>query len=132
MVSLIALLSSGKGTWGQVNSLMACEKWDKVYLICNDYAYENFTADPNNVVKLKFDEKKPEDAFSKLSVFFKKEIKDFEVALNLISGTGLEHMMVLSAVLKAGLGVRLVYSQNKELCEFKIMEGNFHFENDEL
>ena len=36
MVTLVALLSSGKGTWGQVNSLIKLAKWDKIYLICKN------------------------------------------------------------------------------------------------
>ena len=31
-----------------------------------------------------------------------------EIALNLISGTGKEHMAILSALLKLGVGIRLV------------------------
>ena len=120
MVSLIALLSSGKGTWGHVNSLMSCAKWDKIYLVCNDFAFENFES--KGAVKLKFDEKNPIESMNKLAKFFKKEIKDFEVAINLSSGNGLEHMAVLSSVLKSGLGIRLVYCENKELKEFEILD----------
>ena len=37
-----------------------------------------------------------------------EKIVGTEVALNMISGTGKEHMALLSAVLKSGLGVRIV------------------------
>ncbi|HLC66335.1 MAG TPA: hypothetical protein VJK52_01715, partial [Candidatus Nanoarchaeia archaeon] len=36
------------------------------------------------------------------------KIQDLEVAVNFISGTGKEHMALLSALLKLGLGIRLV------------------------
>jgi len=42
------------------------------------------------------------------------KIFDTEVAINLISGTGKEHMAVLSAALKLGLGIRLVAYTGKE------------------
>ena len=125
MVSLIAVLSSGKGTWGHVSSLMNSNKWKKVYLICNEFAYENFKIDTSKVLKLKFDEKNPEKSLEKLSLFFKKEIKDFEIALNLVSGTGIEHMMLISSLLKAGLGIRFVYIKNGEIKEFEILNEKF-------
>lgn len=130
MTSLIAILSSGKGTWGQVNSLMKLEKWDKIYLICNDFAFENFDVDKNKCVKLRFDEKNPNESFNKLAKFFKKEVNDLEVALNISSGTGIEHMAVLSAVLKSGLGIRFVYADRDEIKEFEILEGNYDIEED--
>jgi hypothetical protein len=123
MVSLIAVLSSGKGTWAQVNALVKCSKWDKIYFICNDYAFENY--DANGAIKLKFDENKILESMNKLSQFFKKDVKDFEVALNVYSGSGIEHMAVISAVLKAGLGMRFVYENLGELCEFEILDEKF-------
>jgi hypothetical protein len=38
----------------------------------------------------------------------KDKIKGTEVALNLVSGTGKEHMAILAALLKLGVGIRLV------------------------
>ncbi len=125
MVALIAMVSSGKGTWGQISALLSNQKWDKVYLLCNDFSYEKFEISPDKALKLKFDENLPEQSFKKLAEFFKKEIKDFEVALNLSSGTGMEHMIVLSSVLKAGLGVRFVYAKEKEIKEFEILDEVF-------
>lgn len=119
------MLSSGKGTWGQVNSLIKLGDWDKIYLICNDFAYENFDIDQTKTIKLKIDEKHPDKSIRILSQFFKKDIKDFEVGLNLISGSGLEHMAILSAILKAGLGVRLIYADMNEVKEFKISDEKY-------
>lgn len=123
MTSLIAMLSSGKGTWGQVNNLIKIGEWERVYLICNEFSYENFEVNSQKIIKLKIDENKPQKNIDILSKFFKKEIKDFEVAINLVSGSGLEHMALLSAILKAGLGMRFVYVYNNEINEMKIFEG---------
>ncbi len=122
---LIALVSSGKGTWSQVSNLINNVEWDGVYLICNDFAYENFDINPNKALKLKFNEKDLQSSFDSLSKFFKKEINDFEVALNISSGTGMEHMVVLSAVLKSGLGIRFVYFEEGEVKEFELLDEKF-------
>ena len=39
-MELLALLSSGKGTWGQVVGLINNGKWDKIILLGDDYAKE--------------------------------------------------------------------------------------------
>jgi hypothetical protein len=128
MVVLIALLSSGKGSWTYVNNLISSNDWDFVYLVCNGFSFENFSISKKNVLKLKFDEKNIVEGFDSLSNFFKKEIKDFEVALNLMSGNGMEHMALTNAVLKAGLGLRFVYLENNEVKEFVLLEGSFEEE----
>lgn len=132
MATLIALLSSGKGSWAQVNSLIKAHDWEKVYLLCNDFSFEKYEADPAKSVKVRFDERKLEESVKKLSEFFKKEIKDMEVGVNLSSGTGMEHMAVVSSVLRAGLGIRFVYADNNELKEFNIFDMKFEEEEDEL
>lgn len=125
MVSLIALLSSGKGTWAQVNSLISSTNFSRIYFICNDYAFKNFEVKNQKVVKLLFDDKKPIETMNKLSKFFKADVKDFEVAVNLSSGTGTEHMVVLSSILKAGLGLRFVDFQNNDFIEYDLLEQDY-------
>ena len=125
MVTLIALLSSGKGTWGYVNSLIKNENWDKTYLVCNEFAYTNFEPNSDKVEKILIDEKNISKSFRVISDFLRKEVKDFEIALNLVSGSGVEHMIVLASALKAGLGVRFVYLENNEVKEFELLEEKF-------
>ena len=131
MTTLIALISSGKGTWSEVLALIKAEKWEKVYLICNEFSYKNFNIDQRIALKLKYNEKNMIEDFDKLSDFFKKNIQDFEIALNLTSGTGIEHMALTSSILKAGLGIRFVYFKENELKEFKLTSFEFP-EEDEL
>ncbi len=125
MTSFIAMLSSGKGTWGYVNSLIKLEKWDRVYLICNDFAYENFDVQSQKIIKLKIDEKHIEKSVRILSSFLKKDVKDFEVAINLTSGCGDEHMITLASILKAGLGMRFVYFENNEAKEIELLDEKY-------
>ena len=42
MPTLVACLSTGKGTWGHVNHLIDDGKFDRVFLITNDFGKENF------------------------------------------------------------------------------------------
>lgn len=107
MTSLIAYLGSGKGTWAHVDRLIQDQEWDSILLITNEFGKENFkpkkTAEFILVDSNKFLPELIEDIKNKLQ----GKINDTEVALNFVSGTGKEHMALLSAVLKLGLGIRL-------------------------
>jgi hypothetical protein len=108
MAELIACLSTGKGTWGHVNRLLEDEQWEKVYLLTNAFGKENFTSNEKTeliVVDMNQDLKVLRDEVYK---HLKERVKGTEVALNLISGTGKEHMALVSAALKLGVGIRLV------------------------
>ena len=122
MATLIALLSSGKGTWGHVNALLQVEKWDKIILFCNEFAYKEFDVKNQEVLKLQIDERKPQEYIDKIATTLRKNVKDLEVALNLVSGSGYEHMIVIGGIIKAGLGFRLVACEHKELIEYKLYE----------
>ncbi|MBW2992537.1 hypothetical protein KY345_04940 [Candidatus Woesearchaeota archaeon] len=108
MTCLIANISSGKGTLAHVSRVIDEIEWEKIFLIATKEARNVFK--PNKKVEyVLIDENKHtpeiiEDIYSKL----KGKILDTEVALNMISGNGKEHMATLSALLKLGLGVRLI------------------------
>jgi hypothetical protein len=112
MTKLIAFLSTGKGTWGHVSRLlngMASEKWEKVFLLTNEFGSQNFKPQEgveliqiNNKVSIKEISKEIQ---AKLK---EREVNDMEVAVNFISGDGKEHMALLSALMKMGVGFRLV------------------------
>ncbi len=107
MPILIACLSTGKGTWGHVSRLISESNWDKVYLITNEFGKENFTKDEKSEFIIIDSNKGLKELTEDIQASLKDKIKDTEVALNLISGTGKEHMAILSALLKLGLGIRL-------------------------
>jgi len=108
MAELIACLSTGKGTWGHVNRLIQDGEWEKVILITNDYGKENFSKDDKTeliavnmnqgIIELR------EEILKNL----KDKIKGSEVAVNFISGTGKEHLALVSALLRLGVGIRLI------------------------
>ncbi|MBI2663283.1 hypothetical protein HYX15_01995 [Candidatus Woesearchaeota archaeon] len=107
MTDLIACLSTGKGTWGHISRLIQDGEWENIYLITNEFGKENFTAEKKAEI-IVIDPIKP---IKDLIVDVESKLKDKvngEIALNLISGTGKEHMAILSALLKLGVGIRLV------------------------
>ncbi|MBU4284240.1 MAG: hypothetical protein KKA61_03485 [Nanoarchaeota archaeon] len=108
MTDLVACLSTGKGTWTHVKGVISGCEWDNIFLITNEFGREKFSSE-KKVEFVVVDSNKP---LLELVEDIKKQLKDrisgTEVALNIVSGAGKEHMAILSAVLKLGLGVRLV------------------------
>lgn len=115
MTSLIACLTTGKGTWAAVSEIMNSENWEKIFLITNKFGSEKFTSNK----EFTFIIIDPDSEMDEIKKIVMQEIKgkilDTEVAFNMMSGTGKEHMAILSAILNSGLGVRLVTSENKKL-----------------
>lgn len=107
MVDLIACLSSGKGTWGHVNRLIQDKEWENIYLITNEFGKENFH--PEKKVELILIDSRMglKEVRSEIEKQLQRKLKT-EVALNLVSGTGKEHMAILGAVLRLGVGIRLM------------------------
>jgi len=107
MTSLVACLSTGKGTWVQVIKLINDPKWDKVFLVTNAFGREHFK--PTRPVEMILIEEgmSTEQMIGEI-VRKMAGISDFEVGVNITSGTGREHMAILAAVLKQGLALRLV------------------------
>ena len=108
MPTLIACLSTGKGTWGHVSRLIKENPWDKVILITNEFGKENFAKSDSTELILIDSSKGIEDLSKEIKEKLKSQIKDSEIALNIISGSGKEHSALLSALLKLGVGIRLV------------------------
>lgn len=106
-MELVALLSSGKGTWGQVAGLIKKGEWEKVTVVGNSFANENF-----NVPDAEFDfievnmDKNLVQLKKEFSKKFEGRITALEVALSIASGSGKEHMALVSALLSIPVGVR--------------------------
>lgn len=108
MPELIACLSTGKGTWGHVSRVMQDEQWTKVFLITNDYGKENFTKDEKTEFIVINPDKGIKELIDELKNILKEKVKETEVAVNFVSGTGKEHMALISALLQLGVGIRLL------------------------
>jgi hypothetical protein len=108
MTELVACLSLGKGSWNYILSLIKEESWDNIFLITNEFGKEKFKAE-NNIQFVVVDFKKPVfELIKNIKDQLKGKIKGIEVAVNLVSGTGKEHMAIMAALLKLGLAIRFV------------------------
>ena len=104
-MELIALLSSGKGTWAQVAGLAKHGEWDKIILLGDDFA-KQFTLDKEfEFIQVDLNKKLKElrDEFSEK---LKGKFEGMEVALSIASGSGKEHMALVSALINLPVGVR--------------------------
>ena len=109
MTDLVACLSTGKGTWGNVNRVISEGEWEKIFLFTNDFGKENFKNEDKKVELIIIDPRKPLiELIEEIKKSLEGKVNGTEVALNLISGSGKEHMAILSAIMKAGLGFRQV------------------------
>lgn len=108
MTTLVACISSGAGTVAHVAKVISDERWEKVILVA-DEENKNFKCDkPSEMIIIN-----PNKTTSEITEDIRKGLQDklkgeFEVAVNFISGSGKEHMALISALLKLGLGFRLI------------------------
>lgn len=117
MPTLLACLSTGKGTWSEVSQLLAAQPWNKVFLITNEFGKQNFTSSCPNVelIVVNADQQDVPALVHELKRQLKDKITDFEVAVNFVSGSGKEHMALLEAILEMGLNFRLVTMKDRQL-----------------
>jgi hypothetical protein len=114
-MEFVGLLSSGKGTWGQVIGLIKREEWDKIILVGDSYAKKRIVAwdlqktiNKNiEFVEIDFD-RRIADCIEEIKKKLKDRIKGVEVALNIASGTGKEHMALISALINLPVGIKFV------------------------
>ncbi|MEW6063348.1 MAG: hypothetical protein AB1571_03195 [Nanoarchaeota archaeon] len=116
MTDLAAILSTGKGTWGHVNRVMMDERWDNIFLITNEFGRENFSSE-KKAVFIVVDSKRGlielrDEIYNNLNGKLGSE-----VAVNLASGTGKEHTALIAALLKLGVGIRLVAATKEGIVE---------------
>lgn len=105
LMELVALLSTGKGTWAQISGLLKYGEWDKIVLLGGEFA-KTFTHEKEfEFIQIDLDKKLKElkEEFSKK---LKGKFNGTEVALSLASGDGKEHMALISALLNLPVGIR--------------------------
>jgi len=108
MASLIVCLTSDPGTSGHVRRVIEGEEWDKIYAICSEEAGKCFSCTKDvEFITINPDMLLPELS-KEINQRLKDKISDFEVSVNFVSGTGKEHMAMISALLKLGIGLRFV------------------------
>ncbi len=111
-MELIALLSTGKGSWNEVNSLIENGEWDKIILVGNEFARKFNSRKKAEFIQINLD-KDVESLKSELHSVLKQKIDGVEVALNISSGTGKEHVALISALLNVPVGIKFVSFDEK-------------------
>ena len=110
-MEFIALLSSGKGTWGQVAGLVNRYDWEKIILITNDFfkpAVKKFSFNKKTeVISINFDQE-IKSVINQLKEKLKNKFQGTEVALSILSGSGKEHIALISALLQLPIGIKFV------------------------
>ncbi|MCP3684898.1 MAG: phosphonoacetaldehyde reductase [bacterium] len=108
MTDLVACLGTGKGTLEYIKRLIEGEQWGKVFLLTNNSDTDKFDAG-REVKFIIVDDKKPlPDLIEDIKKNLDGKISYTETALNIVAGEGKIHMALLSALLKMGLGIRLI------------------------
>lgn len=107
MTSLVVCLGEGKGTWGHVSSLINAYSWEKIFVVASDFFQQKFTHEKKFDFVI-IDSRKPIEDLKVDIVDFLKDKLSGDVALNLVSGSGKEHMAIFSALIGLGVGIRLV------------------------
>lgn len=116
MPTLIACLSSGKGTWTEVNRLIQSRPWTKIFLITDKFGQEKFLTRPPNLEFILIDNfQEINTIIANIKKQLHNKVSDFEIALNFASGSGKEHMAILEAVLEMGLNFRLLTLDNNQV-----------------
>lgn len=104
-MELVALLSSGKGTWGQVAGLIKYGEWDKIIILGDEFAKRFSTDKEFEFVKVDLS-KRLKDLKEEFSEKLKGKFEGTEVALSIASGSGKEHMALISALINLPVGIR--------------------------
>ncbi|MEM4153066.1 MAG: hypothetical protein QXK80_03055 [Candidatus Pacearchaeota archaeon] len=120
-MEFVALLSSGKGTWGQVAGLINRGSWDKTILVVNDFIKSHVSSfdfsKKAEIVVVNFD-KSIKEIIEDIKKKLDGKIKGTEVALSLASGDGKEHMALISALLQLPVGIKFVALTREGIIEF--------------
>jgi hypothetical protein len=108
MTSLVACLSVGKGTWLTVHKLIMGQEWESIVLITNQLGKDKFACSKSCDFIIVDSDRPVKEMTKEIKEKLQGRFNDLEVALNISSGTGKEHMAIISAILQSGLSFRLV------------------------
>ena len=104
MTELVALLSTGEGSWAQVSGIIKQGDWENIILIGSEFA-KKFQIEKEHTF-IEITTTRLLDIKEELQEKLRGKIKGTEVALSIASGDGKEHMALISALLAQPVGVR--------------------------
>ena len=113
-MEFVAFIGDDKENWGQVKGVSNNLECEKILIVKNKDVSGFPTSGKTQIISV--DSSKPllelkEDIMKNLK---DKLSGDFEVALSLASGSGKEHMALISALLSIPVGIRLVVFTKKD------------------
>jgi len=108
MTELVACFSSGEKSQSHVSKLVEAMDWSKIYIITNEKEKTQFKSTKNFEFVIVNFQKPVNELIEDLIIKLRGKFSGLEVALNLVSGNGKEHMAILSALLRLGVGIRLM------------------------
>ncbi len=121
MGTLITILGTGKGSWHEVHGLLATKAFENVLVFIDAWEAQSY----RNEYGVTLSPMPEENSSEQLVALMRERIKshmsatqnaaEFDVAINLASGTGKQHAALIAAVITLGYGVRLVTFENEEL-----------------
>lgn len=117
MTDLVAFLGTGKGTSEHVKRVIEGEEWENIFLITDKNHKDSLKTSKKVQFIIINTEKYLTEMVEEIKDKLKGKINGFEVGVNVVSGTGKEHMALLSALLKLGLALRFVALTTKGVKE---------------
>jgi hypothetical protein len=118
MTDLIACLGTGKGTWTGVLKLVSKSEFERIFLVVNSWTKDSLKLKRDNLFFITIDsDQKATTIRDDIIKQLDGKIKDFEVAVNIDSGTGKEHAALITALIKLGLALRFVVCEADEIEE---------------
>ncbi len=107
MTSLVVCIGEGKGTWGHAIKVIEDQEWENIFVITQEYFKDKFKVNKHFSFIIINMDKNLEELIEIIKTELNSKIFG-DVALNIISGTGKEHMATIAALLKIGAGIRLI------------------------
>lgn len=109
MTDFVAVMTSDNGAFNHVKKIIEEGMFERAFLIVSPINVPSLTPSQTKVEFVYINANKPiEEMIQQIVSQLKPKLSFSEVGLNLASGNGKEHMAVLSAVMKLGVGFRLV------------------------
>ncbi len=115
-MELVAFLGTDKENWGQITALINRQDWERIILVKNKNAEEFAPSKKADIINVN-SERPLLELKKDIMDRMKNKLGEMEVALSIASGSGKEHMALISALLSIPVGIRLVVF-TKEGVEF--------------
>ncbi|MDD3178082.1 MAG: hypothetical protein PHR26_01045 [Candidatus ainarchaeum sp.] len=106
MKTFLGVLSTGKGTWGQVAHIVDNTDYQEVYLISNEWAQDKFSCSK----KVNWIIIDPRKGFSEILGDIEEQFPKnlTEIDLNIHSGSGKEHSAILAILQKKKIKFNII------------------------